>query len=110
MSTYKAYLKQAGEGCDHTIACAQLLIDVPGENSDEAIKNLKELILEQYTDYQKLESAMLLIVENAVTIDIDKLYTDAAEINAKDKAAISEQKELEEYERLQTKYGNNHQK
>lgn len=98
---YKAILIQAGEGCDHTIGCGQNLINVPGENSNEAMKNLKEHILENYTDERSLESAILLLVKRTVTLDVNWLYNEAD----KEKVKSKDQDELEEYERLHKKFG-----
>lgn len=40
---FKAYLTQKSEGCDYTINCGSLLIDVEGSTFIEAEKTLRKL-------------------------------------------------------------------
>lgn len=97
---FKAYLKQAGEGCDYTIGCAQKIISVEASNMLEAVLKVSNEIAENYSNIEnRLESCDIFEVNDTHSIDLKKIYADV------DNSKPDCNSEFEEYQRLKAKYG-----
>ena len=105
MKTYKAYLKQQGEGCDYTIGCGQTLISIEADDMESAKFKLFNIIQENYTDDNELKRAELYEVSDTLTIDLKNFYN---LIKDKQYTSIKQEEERierEELKRLKEKYG-----
>lgn len=103
---YKAYLKQAGEGCDYTIGCAQTVINIEANNFQEAYDELKYIISEDYSDDECLiDYVELYEISNISLIDVQEIYNEIDEKNQLEEQKRIEDKERKEFERLKRKYG-----
>lgn len=106
MKTYKAYLAQAGEGCDYTIGCGLRVIDINAASLDEAKIKLIEEIKENYSQEERqVDKVELYEIESITNIDVSELYNlIKQERNAKEQA-YKEERERQEFLRLQAKFG-----
>lgn len=102
---YKAYLNQAGEGCDYTIGCAQTVIDIEASDLGEAKIKLMGKIADEFIDEFALESAQLYEINEVVDIDVDDIYSRREEFMRNEELRQQEEFERQEYERLKKKYG-----
>jgi hypothetical protein len=106
MKTYKAYLNQGG-GCDYTIGCGQTVIDIKANSMEEAkVKLIKEIQEEYSHEERQLDSAELYEIENIISIDCKELYIAIDEAREKKIAKEQEEREKQDYIRLQAKFGN----
>jgi hypothetical protein len=105
IKTYKAYLKQQGEGCDYTIGCAQTVIDIEAYNLTEAETQLIELIADEYnSDENRLESVELYEVSEIINLDIVDIYKTLRLLEESARNSSKDKKERLEYERLKAKF------
>ena len=102
--TYKAYLKQHGEGCDYTIGCGQLTVTIEARDSDEAKKKLIELVKEEYTGEYALDTCELYECSNVFVIDTHKIYGKIEQDRKDEEAERVLQQEKAEFERLNKKF------
>lgn len=102
--TYKAYLKQIGEGCDYSIGCAQTVISIEAKDIEEAKTKLKEIIKEEYYDERSLETCELYEINKIVDINVGEIYAEMIEeLNTYNEELMKERERME-YERLKRKY------
>ena len=102
---YKAYLKQAGKGCDYTIGCAQTVISIDANNMDEAKQKLTATIIEEYSyDEGMLDSAELYECNEVFTMSIDEIYAKKEQLKQQEEQKRQEEAERREYERLKHKF------
>lgn len=103
---YKAFLKQCGGGCDYTIGCAQIVINIDAQNIDEAKQKLYHEIKENYTGDRELEYCELYEINDIVVCELkimyDNIKNDLFNIKEQQKELI----ERQEYERLKAKFSN----
>lgn len=105
-----AYLEQAGEGCDYTIACGKRLYELSGSTREEAIESLRKMIFEDGSGYgaesdYRLKRITLYEVADTDGIPINEWYAEY-ETNQKRlalEAASAQERAL--YDRLRQKYG-----
>jgi hypothetical protein len=100
---FQAYLCQEG-GCDYTIGCGNLLIQLSGETLPQAIEDLKEKIKENYTGDRRL-SSVTIIKGESVNVDVDSIYEKIESDKRKQTEAETEASERQQYERLKKKFG-----
>ena len=76
MKLYKAYLKQAGEGCDYTIGCGYTSFAIEAEDMDAAIIELIKIIKEEYSHYEaRLDCVELCEISKIYNgLDLNSLY------------------------------------
>lgn len=101
---YKAYLKQAGEGCDYTIGCAQTVIDIEATNMDEAKQKLAKKLPDYGVSERPIETAEIYEVNLVFAFDTNALYD---KIENKEKLETQRQQdetERMEFERLKHKF------
>jgi hypothetical protein len=95
---YKAYIEQEEEGCDFTIGCGKILIDLKSDKKKDALRELEDILEEEFFESDKLKSAILLEIATAVKISIPYLSYDK-------RTEEEKEKELKEYKKLRRKYG-----
>jgi hypothetical protein len=101
---YKAYLKQAAEGCDYTIGCAQTVIDIEASNIVEAKELLFNKIKKNYTGEYKLESCEIYEINEIEICDLDTWYSTISIEKQQEKQALIDARDRIEYERLRKKF------
>lgn len=102
--SYKAYLKQSGEGCDYTIGCGRTVIDIDANTVEEALHKLRCTVIEQYTGEQELESCELYEIREVIICDVQKWYDADKELVANEERCKLDKQERLEYERLKAKF------
>ena len=102
---YKAYLKQAGEGCDYTIGCAQTVIEIDATSMEEAKQKLTDTIIEDYSyDERMLDSAELYECNEVFAMPVDEIYAKKEQLEQQEQQRKQEEAERREYERLKHKF------
>lgn len=102
---FYAYIHQPG-GCDYTIGCGNLLIELDGNNREEALADLKQKIRENYTGDRSLEYVKILEVSGKVFIPvIEDIYDEIEQERYNFEKKEKELKERQEFERLKAKFG-----
>jgi len=110
-----AHVKQPG-GCDYTIACGETIWRLKARNKEDAIEELRHLILgefdeedgqycEGYWNEQELGSVVLFEVANETDIPITSWYKEAEGLVASRRVAKEESKTRAMFELLKAKYG-----
>ena len=106
MKNYKVYLKQAGEGCDYTIGCGQIVITIEAENIKDATIQLKEIIADEYNSMEtKLEKVEIYEISQVGKFDINHFYEQLERMEELANNSSKEEAEKLEYERLKAKFG-----
>lgn len=100
-----ALLKQAGEGCDYTIACGKTYVKLAATDWDSAMEEAKELVRENYTGDRALSDFALLDVAGAKEVDVDAWYAEFEEDERREREAKDATKDRAELERLAKKLG-----
>lgn len=105
MKTYKACLNQ-GDGCDHTIGCGIVVVDLKATNYDDAMTELVLLIKEDYDpdSERELESAELYEIEKVEPINVKEIYQWMEDHKRKQQQMEKEEKDKKEFERLKAKF------
>jgi hypothetical protein len=102
---YKAYLKQKGEGCDYTIGCGQTVINLKTNNLPDAISELENEIIENYSfDETKLQSCELYEINSITIVDVDSIYNKEKLLYMKELEEEKLRAERAEFERLKKKF------
>lgn len=102
---YKAYLEQGGEGCDYTIGCGKIVVNLESTNMEDAMRELSELILEEYgSDESMIDTAELYEVGNVIKMDLDKLYNVRDEFIREREQEAEDERERAEFVRLSKKF------
>lgn len=102
---YIAYLEQLGEGCDYTIGCGRRIELLESNNDADVLKELKELILENYNnDETKLEKISLYKIEKEIEISVEGWYQEYDDLENKIKKEEQEKEEKKLLEQLKNKY------
>ena len=103
---YKAYLKQSGEGCDYTIGCAQLVINIEANNIEEAKHKLSLIIIDDYGQFDEvsLSSAELYEVNEVFKMPVEEIYAKNNELKRKNTEIEQEKLDAIEFERLKKKF------
>lgn len=101
---YKAYLIQS-EGCDYTIGCGNVIINLSSNNLVDAKKELEEIIYEKYSiNEREIEHAYLYEINNVIPIGVKEI-TDRKNQHIKEtNEFLIRNKELAELQRLKNKY------
>jgi len=100
MKHYKAYLKQAGEGCDYTIECGTKVIDIHAGTIEEAQIILMDIIKTEYSfDELSLSKVELYEIENIISIDMKKFYKDLSDLKKIEKQKKQDDLDKKEFER-----------
>ena len=103
---YKAFIRQAGEGCDYTIACGKTVIDLEANSIPEAMVKLYQAVKEDYSnDERRLESAEIFEVNRIENIDMKEIYRQIDDAERLGQAKEEEETERKEFERLKAKFG-----
>ncbi len=112
-----AYVTQASDGCDYSIACGETIWTLKAKTREEAIKELKREIIGDWDeedlewedgswDGDKLEWVMLFeVVGRGERIEVEEWYSAARDFREECRADAVDEKERAEFERLKTKYG-----
>ena len=112
-----AYVEQH-EGCDYTIACGKVIIGLKSTNKEDALKELKEMIIGKYDKKENnfengmicceggLDRVTLYEVSSSEKIPLKDWIKESKKIisDADEKEQLSNEKA--EYERLKKKFGN----
>jgi len=101
---YKAYIKQAGEGCDYTIGCAQTVLHLNANTMSDAIKEVEELMDENYFDDQSLEKCEIYEINEVRELDTSDFYSKRSERLATKKAEADRIKRFNEYQKLKDEF------
>lgn len=105
MKKYIAHLSQ-GQGCDYTIGCGQVVIDIEANSFEEAQQKLEQEICENYSHMETmLAYAKLYEVSNMLKINVPEIYDRLEADREKERKEEKEKKEREEFERLKAKFG-----
>jgi hypothetical protein len=116
-----AYVKQSGEGCDYTIDCGKTLWRLKAVTKEDAIKELKGLVIgsfdEDYGCYEEgywdetnmyqdplLGKVTLFEVSDESEMDLDTWYKTAHYKVEAARSKRDEAKEKAEFERLNSKF------
>jgi succinate dehydrogenase/fumarate reductase-like Fe-S protein len=101
---YIAVLYQAGEGCDHTIACGTKMVPLKATTSQEAVAESKRLLAE-YCDERSLRAMHIFEVTRSLVVPVDQLYQELEEEAAAEVAAQEEAAARAQFEKLQARFG-----
>lgn len=115
---FLAYVKQAREGCDYTIACGETLWELEAATRSEAIDELKRMVLGEWVpedgEYEggcwdewgegDLGKVELIEVERRELLPIEIWYSKAKGKIEQGKVDVTQQAERMEYKRLKAKY------
>ena len=115
MSKFIAYVTQEGEGCDYTIDCAKTLWYLKSNSKQNAIIELKKIIIGQwdsdeegydegYWDEFQLEKVILFEISSEEKVPIEEWYSDAIEFAHQERGKSKERAEKRELQRLKEKY------
>lgn len=107
MAKYIAYLEQAGEGCDYTIACGKLLIELESDDLHGALEEIKQMLKEEYHGERALGRLRLFKIEEELPVDLRAIYRHFEEEKNKAKAEAKRLKDYNEYQRLKKQFDNN---
>jgi len=106
-----AYVKQAGEGCDYTIACGETIWKLFAETREDAIVELRHKVLGDFVpdygwedSYDDLSHVTLFEVLHTEEMPLEQWYGYMKEVEEENKRKQEELKEFQEYKRLQEKY------
>ena len=106
MKTFKAYLKQQGEGCDYTIGCGQTVLTILADDMGSAKFKLFDIISENYSSERELSTAELYEVSDILEINLENYYNLIKDKHYNSIKQEEERLEIEELKRLRAKYGN----
>lgn len=112
---YIAYVKQKDYGCDYTIGCAQTLWRLKAQDLASAMLELRDEVIgkpwadgcgyeDGYWDEYQLSQAILFKVEDEIDVPLSMWYTEAEKQAQERKAAVSDEAERAEFERLKEKF------
>lgn len=102
---YKAYLIQRGEGCDYYIGCAQTVINLTSDNMEDAIKELEDIIDEQYSyEDVMLEKVELYEINEIKNFNINKFYAERDKRLKKKQNDEDKIARFAEYQKLQKEF------
>ncbi len=109
MAKFVAYIKQAGDGCDYTIACGYKLVHLKSDNYDDAMLEIRKLLGEDgqedaYTGDIALESVRLIEVANSWKVDVAKIYGEIAAVEKTRKDEAKRLRDYNEYQRLKNQF------
>lgn len=104
---YIAEIWQIG-GCDYSIECGTKVLRIPDASTiEEAKKNLREIIERKYSSEEtQLSGARIYEVVHHEEVEIDDIYLSIEQKRKEESLKYIEQKELEQYERLKSKFEN----
>jgi succinate dehydrogenase/fumarate reductase-like Fe-S protein len=97
-------LYQAGEGCDHTIACGTKMVQMKARTSQEAVIESKQLLAE-YRGEQSLRAMHIFEVTRSLVVPVDELYQQLDEDAAAEAAATEEAQARAKLAELQARFG-----
>jgi hypothetical protein len=98
---YKAYLKQKGVGCDYTIGCGQIVIDIKASNLDEAQREIYQLIKDNFRGDCELKSFEIYEINKVFESgNLNDWYLSQKVRNG----SKHEDPEYKEYQRLKAKF------
>lgn len=101
---FLAYLMQS-QGCDYTIGCGSLVIELESYKFDEAKNELIGIIKTNFSsDARRLNKAELLEVKNSMELDVDDIYKELEKEKEEFQKSEKEKSEKLEYERLKNKF------
>jgi len=116
MTKFIAYVKQEMQGCDYTIACGQTIWKLKSTSKEDAIEELRKMIIgeyvpgdgyeEGYWGESKLSEVILFEVKEELPIDVNQWYREALKFKNDEENKAKNDDERKEYERLKSKYGN----
>lgn len=112
---YIAHMMQVAEGCEDSIACGESLIELKSTSYNDAIKELKKIIIgswdadeedfeDGYNEDQELDEVVLFKVEQAEKIPIQSWYKEVKEFEKLKQEEKQEKKDREQYEKLKAKF------
>lgn len=102
---YKVHLCQAGEGCDYTIGCGHIVINLNSTNMEAAKVELEEKIRDSYMSMEsKLDSAIIFEITNEFYFNIKELDKKIEEEKEEYSRTEKEEREKREFERLKKKF------
>lgn len=101
---YKAYLIQAGEGCDYTIGCGRAVIDINAFSVEEAILKLEHIVATEFTDDSALDHVELYEISQVFIMPVKDIYERRYKAEADKHQKEVEKAERLEYERLKKIY------
>ena len=105
MIKFKAYLQQDG-GCDYTIGCGKLVIDIEANSLEDAKIKLFSIIFNEYNhDENRLANVELFELASTTVVDIKNLYKKLDEDKKEQVENLILMREKEEFERLKKKFG-----
>lgn len=101
MKTYKAYFEQEG-GCDYTIGCGYILVDLEAKTWDAAIDEITEKM--EYYGIDNIDKATLFEINEELEIDVDDIKNVQEEEKRLEKQKEIDEQEKQEFERLKQKF------
>ena len=103
MTKFAVWASQHGEGCDYTIGCGNMLVNLKSDNLPDAIEEAKTLLIENYgmTLGSEREAEKIVIVEIKHEIDPDDLLPPDEE----DEEDAATMKRRAQYEKLKREFG-----
>lgn len=108
-----AHAVQEDEGCGYTISCGEALWILDATIKEEAIKELKRIVLGKWDNDEQdfddqcetLEKLTLFEVSEKESMPIDTWYQEAEDFKQLQKCLDNAEKDKAEYERLKAKFG-----
>jgi len=107
MKTFLAILHQPGNGCDSefSIGCGTRTIKIEAEDHKDALQQLKDIILTDFSgEYNRLEFLYLHELNGSYEIDVKVWYSQLDNKKVEDAKLAIQQQELQEYNRIKQKY------
>jgi hypothetical protein len=96
VSRFVAVLKQAGDGCDYTIACGTEVVTLDATTADEAVVAARTL-LREYQGERGLESMQILALAGSFSAPVDTWYR---EFNSEAQDAVNAKQRRTDYAEL----------
>lgn len=102
-----AVLEQAGEGCDHTIACGVKVVNMRANTPDEAVEEAKEIAQDYQSVENRLKSLKIIAVASTLNAPLDSWYAkfeqDRKDLEQQLEEINQRQRDEAEFERLRVK-------
>lgn len=104
MEKYKLIISQEA-GCDYTIKCGLNVIDILANNIVDALKESKEIIVENYSGKEnRLKSAELVEIQQSLILNVEDIYNEKIEAEKRKQLIQVNAAEYAEFLRLKNKF------
>lgn len=103
---FVAYVKQAGEGCDYTIACGETMWTLDAKTREDAVIELERKVVGSRDEYGCVSLSKLILFEvlSEEEMPLSVWYRHMKEAEEQHEHEQAESRERREFERLRKKY------